>query len=285
VGGGHQPWWCGLADRVLISHDQPMVYLTGLAVHRASATYPGQGKTDARDAFVIGPGRSTGSRAQLLEIFPAREQALTWTNKGLLTLLSRYQTPAAIRRSGTKRIEGVAARPEEQERHGPCPGGRRGCTLQHTTLPSEQLAATMLARLAVTVLELDAEIAQLDARIEARFHQHPHAEVINSMPGTGTRLGAEFLAATGGDMSAFGAADRAAAFAGLAPVPRDSGRVSGNMRRPAATTVACCAPSTCPPWSACVPAPPHPPTVVGAIVGWGVSAVRVCRPGVPASVE
>jgi transposase len=31
---------------------------------------------------------------------------------------------------------------------------------------------------------------------------------------------------------AFGTADGLATFAGLAPVPRDSGRVSGNMRRP-----------------------------------------------------
>jgi transposase len=55
--------------------------------------------------------------------------------------------------------------------------------------------------------------------------------VIINMPGVGTRLGAEFLAATGGDMTAFGTADLAA-FAGLAPVARDSGRVSGYMRRP-----------------------------------------------------
>lgn len=38
---------------LLLSHDQPMTYLTGLAVHRASATYRGEGKTDERDAFVI----------------------------------------------------------------------------------------------------------------------------------------------------------------------------------------------------------------------------------------
>lgn len=35
-----------------------------------------------------------------------------------------------------------------------------------------------------------------------------------------------------GDMDAFGSADRLAGFAGLAPQPRDSGRVSGNLRRP-----------------------------------------------------
>ncbi|GGV55350.1 hypothetical protein GCM10010245_87700 [Streptomyces spectabilis] len=38
---------------LLSAHDQSVAYLTGLAVHRASATYRGEGKTDARDAFVI----------------------------------------------------------------------------------------------------------------------------------------------------------------------------------------------------------------------------------------
>lgn len=36
---------------LLLSHDQPMVYITGLTVHRASASYRGEGKTDAKDAF------------------------------------------------------------------------------------------------------------------------------------------------------------------------------------------------------------------------------------------
>lgn len=38
---------------LLLSHDQPMVYITGLAVHQASTAYRGQGKTDEKDAFVI----------------------------------------------------------------------------------------------------------------------------------------------------------------------------------------------------------------------------------------
>lgn len=52
------------------------------------------------------------------------------------------------------------------------------------------------------------------------------------MPGLGIILGAEFLAAAGGDMTVFGTADRLAGFGGVAPVPRDSGEVSGNLRRP-----------------------------------------------------
>lgn len=103
---------------------------------------------------------------------------------------------------------------------------------QHAVLPGETLAAAMVVRLARAVMALEEEIAELDALIEARFHEHSLAEVIRSLPGMGTRLGAEFIAATGGDMDAFGSADRLAGFAGLAPQPRDSGRVSGNLRRP-----------------------------------------------------
>ncbi|MBT2479918.1 transposase, partial [Streptomyces sp. ISL-94] len=55
---------------------------------------------------------------------------------------------------------------------------------------------------------------------------------IASMPGIGPLLGAEFLAATAGDMSRFGSSDRLASFAGVAPVPRDSGNISGNLHRP-----------------------------------------------------
>lgn len=126
---------------LLLNHRQSIAYLTGLAVHRASATYKGEGKTDAKDAFVIAdqarvrrdlgllrPGDEIAVdlrtlttrrldvvfdrtrqinrlRAQLLEIFPALERALDMTNKGPVVLLTGYQTPAAIRRAGVKRIE------------------------------------------------------------------------------------------------------------------------------------------------------------------------------------
>ncbi len=56
--------------------------------------------------------------------------------------------------------------------------------------------------------------------------------MILSLPGMGKQMGAVFIAATGGDMDAFGSADRLAGYAGLAPAPRDSGRVRGNLRRP-----------------------------------------------------
>ena len=253
---------------LLMSHDQPMVYLTGLAVHQASHAYRGQGKTDAKDAFVIAdqarmrkdlgalrPGdeiavdlkilvrRRTDLvndrtrqinriRDQLLEICPALERALSLTNKGPVLLLTGYQTPTAIRRSGVNRIETWLKNRKVKGAAELARAAVEAAQSQHTALPGERLAASMVARLAKAVIALEEEIAELDALIESRFHEHPHAEVIRSMPGMGATLGATFIAATGGDMEVFGTSDRLAAFAGLAPVPRDSGRVSGNMRRP-----------------------------------------------------
>ncbi|MFE5765983.1 IS110 family transposase [Streptomyces sp. NPDC056492] len=253
---------------LLLSHNQPMAYITGLAVHRASGTYRGEGKTDAKDAFVIAdqarmrkdlgrlrPGdeiavdlrtltiRRTDVvcdrtrqinrlRAQLVEICPALERVLELTNKGPVVLLSGYQTPTAIRRAGAKRIETWLRNRKVRGTAALAKAVVEAAESQHTALPGEKLAAVMVVRLAKGVMALDEEIAELDALIESRFREHPHAEVIQSLPGMGKLLGAEFLAATGGDMDAFESADRLAGYAGLAPAPRDSGRVSGNLHRP-----------------------------------------------------
>ncbi|WP_443060320.1 IS110 family transposase [Streptomyces sp. NBC_00444] len=253
---------------LLLSHDQPMVYITGLAVHRVSASYRGEAKTDAKDAFVIAdqarmrrdlgvlrPGDEVAVdlrtlttrrtdlvadrtrqinrlRAQLLEIFPALERALDLTNKGPVLLLTGYQTPAAIHRSGARRIETWLRNRKVRGAATLAKTVVEAAEAQHTALPGEKLAAAMVLRLAKGVMALDEEIAEVETLIEARFREHPHAEVILSLPGMGKLMGAVFIAATGGDMDAFGSADRLAGYAGLAPAPRDSGRVSGNLRRP-----------------------------------------------------
>ncbi|MDI3214069.1 transposase, partial [Arthrobacter sp. AL12] len=71
-----------------------------------------------------------------------------------------------------------------------------------------------------------------DALIREKVTEHRHTQVLLSMPGFGPVLAAEFLGATGGDLTVFETADRFAGVAGLAPAPRDSGRISGNHHRP-----------------------------------------------------
>jgi len=72
----------------------------------------------------------------------------------------------------------------------------------------------------------------MHASLHERFNRHQDAEIITSMIGIGTLLGAEFLAATGGDLTAFASPDHLAGYAGLAPMPRDSGKRNGNLHRP-----------------------------------------------------
>ncbi|OBA41244.1 transposase [Nocardia sp. 852002-51101_SCH5132738] len=254
---------------MLANRDHRLLYIPGRTVHWASGTYRGDGKTDAKDAAIIADqarmrrdlqplriGDETAVelriltsrrtdlgcdrtrainrlRAQLLEYFPALERAFDLcANKAALILLTGYQTPDGIRRLGVTRLQAWL------RKHGARASARVAATAieaakaQHTTVVGQQLAAAMVARLARQVMDLDIEISEIDAMIEARFRRHRHAETILSMPGFGVLLGAEFLAATGGDMTAFDSVDRLAGVAGLAPVPRDSGRVSGNLKRP-----------------------------------------------------
>lgn len=217
---------------LLLGRNQPIAYLTGRAIHQASATYRGEGKTDARDAFIIAdqarvrrdvsmlrPGDELAVdlrlltarrldvvfdktrqinrlRAHLLAFFPALERCLDLTKKGPVTLLTRYQTPAAIRRLGVKRLENWLRNRKVSDAAALAGRAVEAAQAQQTTLPGEQLGAELVARLANAVLAHREEVAELDARIEARFRQHQDAEVILSLPGMGPILGAEFIAAT-----------------------------------------------------------------------------------------
>jgi len=263
-GGG-----AALLITLLFGRDQRLLYIPGRTVYHASGGYRGDGKTDAKDAVVIADqarmrrdlqplrvgddiavelriltGRRTDLvadrtrainrlRAQLLEYFPALERAFDYsTSKAALILLSGYQTPDGLRRSGTTRLAAWLRKRKARNADAVAATALEAAHAQHTMVPGQDLGATMVARLAEEVMALDTEIGDTDAMIEERFRRHRHAEIILSLPGFGVTLGAEFLAATGGDMSLFDSADRLAGVSGLAPVPRDSGRISGNLKRP-----------------------------------------------------
>jgi transposase len=172
-------------------------------------------------------------RAQLLEYFPALERAFDYSNsKAALILLTGYQTPDGLRRAGAARLQAWLRKRKARNASTIATIAIAAAETQRTTVPGQQIAAAMVARLAKEVMTLDTEIGQTETIIEDRFRRHHHAEIILSMPGFGATLGAEFLAATGGDMACFDSADRPAGVSGLAPVPRDSGRISGNLKRP-----------------------------------------------------
>jgi transposase len=249
---------------LLAAHGQQAVYVPGRTVNRMSGAYRGEAKTDARDAYVIAETSRVRNDFQVIDvpaqlaadlalltshrsdlvadrvrlinrlrdvltgISPALERAFDYSaHQGALVLLTGFQTPATIRRRGQTRLtawlttrkvrgaEDVAAT----------------AAAQHTTLPGEQVAAGIVAELARQILALDQRLKGIETQIRDTFRDHPQAAIIESLPGIGPILGAELVVAAG-DLAAYADAGHLASAAGLVPVPRDSGRRTGNLHRP-----------------------------------------------------
>jgi transposase len=254
---------------ILVAHGQNILYIPGRVVHHASKLYRGEGKTDAKDAAVIadqarvrrdpqplraGDEISTGLRlltarradksadrvrtinrlqAQLLEYFPALERAFDYSrSKAALLLLSKHRTPDGIRRAGQTRIQAWLKKHGARSSAAVAAAAVEAAKSQHTIVPAQHIGEGIVAALAREILSLNQELAELDALITEKVTEHRHTQTLLSMPGFGPVLAAEFLGATGGDLTVFQSADRFAGVVGLAPVPRDSGRISGNHHRP-----------------------------------------------------
>ncbi|MEV6949604.1 hypothetical protein AB0N07_48465 [Streptomyces sp. NPDC051172] len=116
-------------------------------------------------------------------------------------MLTDYQTPAAIRRAGVPRLEPWLKNRGVKNASSLAETAFGVAQAQHIAPAGEQLVPAMVARIAKGVLALDAETGEPDALIEACFHEHPHAKMIETLPSMGPpRLGAEFIAATGKDL-------------------------------------------------------------------------------------
>jgi transposase len=252
---------------LLWERDQQVLYLPGLAVERAREAYPGESKTDARDAYVIAeqarmrsdlarlvPGEDDLAELQLLlarrrdlvadrtrcvnrlrdvllSLFPALERALDLNAKGALVLVRHYQTPSAIRRMGHRRLAAFLKNRSVKGAEGIARKALAAAKAQSVSLPAESVAATICAELAAEALALKESVAALDGQIAGRFFARPEARILSSLPGMGPILGSEFLVSVGDFRASFDSADQLAAYAGLVPVARDSGKRVGNHRR------------------------------------------------------
>lgn len=251
---------------LLWERNQKVLFVPGLTVDRARDTYRGESKTDARDArviadqarmrsdlnelrageqelaelqlllarrrdLIIDQGRTiTRLREVLLSLFPALERALDLNSKGPLILLTHYQTPAQLRRAGHKRVAAYLRNRGVKGSASVAHKALAAARSQSVTLPGQEVASRIVAELAAEVLSLKERIESIDEEIGQRFFVCPEARILISLPGMGPILGAEFLVCVG-DISAFESADRLAAYAGLVPASRDSGKRVGNNRR------------------------------------------------------
>ena len=272
--------------RVLVVVDQPasigalaiavarslgieVAYLPGLAMRRIADLYPGEGKTDARDAFVIADAartlphtlRRVGTddetlaglgvlagydddlaaqstrltnrlRDALLHVHPALERLLGkhLDRPGVLDLLVAAPTPAALHALGAEGIDAVMR--SGSPRLAKTLPGKVVTVLatQTVTIPGTLEFGRVIAGVAAQLRDVHAERAALSTDVEARLEAHPLYEVLTSMPGVGVRTTVKILTIVG-DGSAFPTAGHLAAYAGLAPVTRRSGSsINGETR-------------------------------------------------------
>lgn len=253
---------------LLAAHGQQPLYVPGRTVNRMAGAYRGEAKTDARDAYVIAetvrhrtdfapievPAEAVRSlavltayrnalvadrtrainrlRDALCSIFPALERAFDYSAaKGPLVLLTGYQTPRALRRIGRARLETWLRKRHVRSAEAIATTALQAAASQRTQVPGEQVSASIVAQLARQILETDERVSGTEKQIREVFRELNAAKIIKSVPGFGPVLGSEFIAAAG-DLSAYADAGHLASAAGLVPVPRDSGRRSGNLHRP-----------------------------------------------------
>jgi transposase len=253
---------------LLVAHGQQVVYVPGRTVNRMSGAYRREAKTDAKDAQVIADQARmrrdfasldtppelvttlqllTNYRADLIAdrvrlinrlrdllvgICPALERAFDYSGaKGPVVMLTEYQTPAALRRIGVKRLTTWLERRKVRSAGDIAAKAIEAAQSQLIALPGEKRAAKLISDLAHQLLALDERIRDNDREIRETFRTDERAEIIESMPGMGPILGAELVAIVG-DLSCYKDAGRLASHAGLAPVARDSGRRTGNYHRP-----------------------------------------------------
>jgi transposase len=245
-------------------------YLPGLAMRRLADLHPGEGKTDARDAFVIADAARTlphtlrqvdsddelmaeltalagydGDLAAevtrltnhlhdaLTHVHPALERLLGrhFDRPGMLELLAAAPTPEQLQRLGRSGIVAALRLRSPRLAAGQLPD-RILATLatQTVTVPGTSAFGRVIAGVARQLVQVRDERDRIAEQLENRLEAHPLAEVLTSMPGVGVRTVINILVHVA-DASAFRSAAHLAAYAGLAPVTRRSGStVRGETR-------------------------------------------------------
>lgn len=238
-----------------------VAYLPGLSMRRIADLYPGQAKTDARDAFIIADtartmphtlrrvdtgddtlaeldvligfdddlaGEATRIsnriRGLLTGIHPALERVLgpRVTHPAVLEILSRCGGPAGIRAAGKRKLTAIAAK------NAPRMGARLVAEIyaalesQTVVVPGSAAAETVLPKLADSLKETLQQRKTIAVDVERMLDAHPLSSVLISMPGIGIRTAARILLEVG-DGWAFKSAGHLAAYAGIAPVTHRSG--------------------------------------------------------------
>lgn len=242
--------------------DCGVAYLPGLAMRKAADLYPGQAKTDPRDAFVIANTARTMPhtlravdrnaevlsalkmlsgldediardctrtinrlRSILVQIYPSLERVFAGEiiqRAFVLDLLIHYAGPTKLKRSGKKRVLTWSRTRAKKDPEALIDALFQALAAQTVTVPGTAAAEIAIPMLATNIKALKAQRDSIAGQVEEMLDDFPLAEVLMSMPGVGIKTAANILLSVG-DCSDFPDAAHLAAYAGIAPVTRRSG--------------------------------------------------------------
>jgi hypothetical protein len=182
----------------------------------------------AHQAMVWSRGRQTNLlRSTLREFYPAALMAFEdLANADALEVLrvaptptlgaglSRSKIAAALRRGGRQR--------RIEERAAEIQAALRSEQLSAPAVVASAMGASVAASVAV-IAEMGTQIAHLAQELSSGFEQHPDAEVVRSLPGLGTILGARVLGEFGDEPNRYASPKCRKNYAGTSPITRASG--------------------------------------------------------------
>ncbi|MEU0950725.1 IS110 family transposase [Streptomyces canus] len=238
-----------------------VAYLPGLSMRRIADLYPGEAKTDARDAAVIADAARTMPRTlrslQLTDEITAEltvlvgfdqdlaAEATRTSNRirGLLTqfhpslervlgprldhqavtwLLERYGSPASLRKAGRRRLVEVIRPKAPRMAQRLIDEVFEALDEQTVVVPGTGTLDVVIPSLARSLGAVHDQRRAAEAQITALLENHPLSQVLTSLPGVGVRTAAALLV-TVGDCTSFPTAAHLASYAGLAPTTKSSG--------------------------------------------------------------
>ncbi|MGX1841389.1 IS110 family transposase, partial [Streptomyces diastaticus] len=209
-----------------------VAYLPGLAMRRIADLYPGEAKTDAKDAAVIADAARTMPhtlrsleltdeitaeltvlvgfdqdlaaeatrtsnriRGLLTQFHPSLERVLgpRLDHQAITWLLERYGSPAALRKAGRRRLVELI-RPKAP---------RMAARLiddvfdaldeQTVVVPGTGTLDIVVPSLAASLTAVHTQRRAMEAQINTLLEAHPLSPVLTSMPGVGVRTAAVLL--------------------------------------------------------------------------------------------
>ncbi len=122
---------------------------------------------------------------------------------------------AALKRAGRRR--GAAERAEQIK------VALRGAQLEAPEVVSRAYGEVVRSTVAI-LAEMTSQIEALARELQGRFEEHPDAEILRSLPGLGSVLGARVLAEFGDDPTRYADPKGRKNYAGTSPITKASGR-------------------------------------------------------------